>query len=242
MNGQAQCSSTVPDLTTAKLLGARIMADADISMNYACVTRRASLLGAAAIALNTARPTHTIACVPVAALPPANADAAKADPLIALWQDWRATHDRVQELSQRLQDLEVALAEQFDTFGTIVPVPGGPPARVYSVSDLHCLFGDRPDMVEIRSQAERELAAKQADFDSVSEELGYFPTMQAEQAAFTKAKVLLDQMIETQATSLAGVAAKLDAVARWGEAWDERPKEFPWPQVRSAHADLVRMG
>jgi hypothetical protein len=217
------------------------MADSDISMNCARVTRRASLLGAAAIAVGAAGSAHAVSRISAVSGPSHDAGAPHPDPVVDLWREWQETHTRVQELSQQLQYLEVALAERFDTFGTIVTVPGGPPARVYSVSDLHCLFGDRPDMAEIRLQAERELAAKQADFDSVSAELDYFPTMEAEQEAFTQAKMLLDRMAELPAASLAGIAAKLDAVAGWGEAWDERPGEFPWPQIRSAHADLLAL-
>jgi hypothetical protein len=132
---------------------------------------------------------------------------------VGLWREWQVTHERVQELSQRLQYLEVALAERFDTFGTVVPVPGGSPARVYCLSDLHSLFGDRPDLAEIRLQAERELAAKQADFDSVSAELDYFPTMEAEQEAFTRAKALLERMAELPAHPLQALL----------------PSSMPWP-------------
>jgi hypothetical protein len=217
------------------------MADSDISMNYARVTRRASLLSAAAIAVGAAGSAHAVSRISAVSGPSHDVGAPHPDPVVGLWREWQVTHERVQELSQRLQYLEVALAERFDTFGTVVPVPGGSPARVYCLSDLHSLFGDRPDLAEIRLQAERELAAKQADFDSVSAELDYFPTMEAEQEAFTRAKALLERMAELPAASLAGIAAKLDAVAGWGEAWDERPGEFPWPQIRSAHADLLAL-
>jgi hypothetical protein len=162
--------------------------------------------------------------------------------VVALWRQWQTTHLHVQELSQRLQALEVELAARFDRFGTIVSVPGSAPVYVYSLQDLHKLFGDREDMAEVRSKAERELTAKPANLDGISEDLGYSSTMAAEQAAFTEAKAILDKMASAQATSLAGVVAKLDAVARWGEAWNERPREFPWPQIRSAHADLVVIG
>jgi hypothetical protein len=220
------------------------MADSDHSMNYACVTRRVALVGGAAIAggaLGTAVQV-TAHASPLGMTSPADPSSNRLDPVIALWWEWAAAHARVQQLSQRLQDLEVELAERFDSFGTIVPVPDGKPAYVYSLPDLYRLVGDRTDMADIQTQAERELAAKQADFDGISEEIGYFPTMKAEQEAFTEAKSVLDQLAVIEATSLSGVAGKLDAVRRWGEAWDEHPAAFPWPQIRSAHADLVRLG
>lgn len=219
------------------------MADSDHSMNCACVTRRVALLGGVVIAGGALGSVPQAIALSLADGPSASIGPdASPDPVILLWREWAAAHARVQQLSQRLQDLEVELEERFDSFGTIVPVPGGKSAQVYSVTDLHHSFGDRTDMVDIRANAERELVAKQADFDGISEEIGYFPTMKAEQAAFSEAKAVLNRMAATEATSLAGVAGKLDAVSRWGEAWEEHPKEFPWPQIRSAHADLVRFG
>jgi hypothetical protein len=38
------------------------------------------------------------------------------------------------------------------------------------------------------------------------------------------------------------VAGKLDTVMREGEAWQECSSSFPWPQIRSARDDLVRLG
>ncbi|AZN73359.1 hypothetical protein D5400_20545 [Georhizobium profundi] len=219
------------------------MADSDHSMNCACVTRRATLLGGvAAIGSGWQSASQLLPVSPAVALFHSDALTAHSDPVISLWRQWQTTHLRIQQLSERLQDLEVELAERFDSFGTIVPVPGSALACVYSLQDLHWLFGDRGDMAGALSTAERELAAKPVNSNGVLEDLGYSSTMAAEQAAFTEAKASLDQMASTQATSLAGVVAKLDAVARWGEAWNERPREFPWPHIRSAHADLVAIG
>lgn len=193
------------------------MADSDHSMRCAYVTRRVALLGSAAVAGGSlGNAAQAIAHSLADDASPSIEPNAPLDPVIALWREWAAVHARVQELSQRLQDLEVELAERFDSFGTIVPVPGDKPAYVYSLTNLHRLVGDRTDMADIQAQAE--------------------------QAAFTDAKMLLDRMTTTAATSLAGVASKLDAIGRWGEAWDEHPKKFPWPQIHSAHADVVRLG
>ncbi|WP_312798592.1 hypothetical protein [Tianweitania sp.] len=210
------------------------MADSDHSMNYACVTRRVALLGGSA-AVTGGVLGNASSAIPLSSFRPD-------DPVITLWHDWAATHLLVQELSQLMQKLEVEVAERFDSFGTLVPVPGCKPVYVHSLFDLNRLIGERTDMGATRLQAERELAAKQAEFDAISSEVGYFSTMKAEQAAFSHAKTVLDAMITTPAMSLAGVAGKLDAIGRWGEAWDERPDTFPWPHIQSAHADLVRLG
>ncbi|MBG0810434.1 hypothetical protein IY145_13750 [Methylosinus sp. H3A] len=55
------------------------------------------------------------------------------------------------------------------------------------------------------------------------------------------AKELADALAATPASSVEGVAAKLHAVLREGE-WCENCPEFPWPQVRSALIDLIRIG
>lgn len=164
------------------------------------------------------------------------------DPAIALWRDWAATHERVQRLGRRQQELEVETAERVDCLGTLVSVPGGEPVYVCSTHALDRLIGERTDMAAIRSQAAAELAQQQARFEAVADEIGYFSTMKAEQQAFNRAEAILDAMAATRAASLAGVAGKLDAVVRWGEAWAEHPSTFPWQQIRSAHADLVALG
>jgi hypothetical protein len=48
---------------------------------------------------------------------------------------------------------------------------------------------------------------------------------------------LLDAIASTPARSLAGVMAKLEMIAGGGENSDD-PNAFPWPQLRSALADL----
>ncbi|WP_189506383.1 hypothetical protein [Tianweitania populi] len=140
-----------------------------------------------------------------------------------------------------MQELEIELAERTDCLGMRVTLPGEGPVLVYSHEALDRLVSDRTDVDEIRRKAAAELDERQARFEAVADDVEYFSTMKAEQAAFKQAEALLDTMATTQAASLAGVANKLEAVSRWGAAWDEHPKEFPWPQIRSAHQDLVRL-
>lgn len=218
------------------------MADSDHSMRYVCVTRRLALLVGAAVSGTFGFATQARASTSSAFRAAAPADyASSPDPCVSLWWEWATVHDRVQALSKLLQELEIELAERVDTIATTVEVPGAKPVYVYSTDHLDRLIGDRTDMADIRNRAVAELAARQTHFDRVSGEIGYFETMKAEQEAFSRAKIVLDGLATTPATSIAGVAGKLDAVARWGEAWDERPGTFPWPQIKSAHGDLVRL-
>ncbi|MER9597758.1 hypothetical protein [Mesorhizobium sp. M0244] len=84
----------------------------------------------------------------------------------------------------------------------------------------------------------------QVRWDAAAEETGYTAALRAEREACDRAKDLLGAFSTTHATTLAGVAGKLDAVLREGEAWEEC-SEFPWPQLRSALCsalcDLVRI-
>ncbi|MER9059945.1 hypothetical protein [Mesorhizobium sp. M0698] len=95
-------------------------------------------------------------------------------------------------------------------------------------------------MAALREKAEADLAAHQARWDAAAEEGGYTAALRDEREAGDRAEDLLEAFSTTPATTLAGVAGKLDAVLREGEAW-EGSSEFPWPQIRSALSDLVRM-
>ncbi|GHD21346.1 hypothetical protein ACFOEZ_19935 [Tianweitania populi] len=211
------------------------MAGITNTTRFACVTRRVALWGiAAAAAAPQSASANALNHISLYA-------AAPTDPVASLWREWEAVHERVQHLSRRMQELEIELAERTDCLGMRVTLPGEGPVLLYSHEALDRLVGDRTDVDEIRRQAAAELDERQARFEAVADDVEYFSTMKAEQGAFKQAEALLDAMAITQAASLAGVANKLEAVSRWGAAWDEHPKEFPWPQIRSAHQDLVRL-
>jgi hypothetical protein len=65
--------------------------------------------------------------------------------------------------------------------------------------------------------------------------------LHAEREAGNQSQTLLKALSENPASSLAGVAAKLDAVLKEGEI-SEDSGEFPWPQIRSAFEDIRRIG
>jgi len=211
------------------------MADSDHSTRFACVTRRVALRGGVAAATGWALREDAQAQNLVS-------QGAETDPAVSLWREWAAVHERVQFLCHRQQELEVELAERVDGLGTMVPVPGGEPVYVCSMEGLDRVIGARTDMAAIRMKAQAELALRQAQFAAVAEEIGYFTGLRAEQEGFRRIKLLLEALSTTPATSLSGVAGKLDAVMHEGETWEECSSEFPWPQIRSARDDLMRIG
>ncbi|WP_395450030.1 hypothetical protein ACHMW7_09590 [Aminobacter sp. UC22_36] len=211
------------------------MADSDHSMSFGCVTRRLALGGlfvaGVGRAFGASRATAASDVMPDPA----------PDPAVVLWRDWNAAYEQAMWRCDRLQELEAALAERVDGLWTVVSVPGGEETIVCSKAALDRIIGERTDMAEIRDRAEAELDARQAHFEVVATEIGYFEGLRAEQAGFAECAALLEALSGTPAVSLSGVVGKLDAVLRNGADWEDR-SAFPWPQIRSAREDLMRIG
>ncbi|MEO9338880.1 hypothetical protein ABFT80_15790 [Mesorhizobium sp. SB112] len=218
------------------------MADSEHSMTFACVTRRMAL-GCALVAA-----TCSTFCGNARARSLATADGGPvptSDPSLELWRQWRMAHDLAERLYRRQQELEVQLAERVDALCTVIKLPDGEGDGKYvticSKAALDRVIGDRPDMAAIRARAEAELAERQARWDAADREIGYSVVIEAEREAEKREDGLLEALSLTPATSLAGVAGKLDAVMRRDEAWEDYSKH-PWPQIRAARDDLVRIG
>ncbi|WP_406872624.1 hypothetical protein WHT83_00060 [Aminobacter sp. P9b] len=214
------------------------MADSDHSMSLGCVTRRLALGGLFVVSGGwtfggnaLARATAATDVVP----------APTPDPAVAVWRDWNAAYEQAMWRCDRLQELEAAVAERVDGLWTVVSSPDGEETVVCSMAAVDRIIGERTDMGEIRARAEAELDARQAHFEVVATEIGYFEGLRAEQAGFARVAALLEALSGTPAVSLSGVVGKLDAVLRNGADWEDR-SAFPWPQIRSAREDLMRIG
>jgi len=162
------------------------------------------------------------------------------DPALALWREWETAHDLTQRLCRRQQRLETRLVSSVGFPSATVRLPEGEDVTVHSIEALNEVLGKGSDMAVLRENAEADFAAHQARWDAAAEETGYTAALRAECEAGDRAQDLLEAFSTTPATTLAGVAGKLDAVLREGEAWEEC-SEFPWPQIRSALSDLVRI-
>lgn len=211
------------------------------------ISRRAMLAGSIATpaALLLTGTVATAAAWPFqngAAVAGPLAEGSASDPALALWRDWQAAYLDTAALCRRQQRLETRLVEAI----------GFPYAEVYlpdedatvAVSwqgDIEDLFGDDPALAALRAQAEADLAAHQARWDAEDKRIGYSAARRAELAAADHEQDLVEVLMATPATTLAGVAGKLDAVLRSGESVEEC-EEFPWPQIRSALVDLVGIG
>ncbi|MER8603935.1 hypothetical protein NKH45_23115 [Mesorhizobium sp. M1156] len=162
------------------------------------------------------------------------------DPALALRREWQTAHRLTNRLCRRQQRLETKLVQCVGFPCVDVRLPDGQELTVYSIEALDQVLGNGPDTAALRQRAESEFAAHQARWDAAAEKTGYIAALRAEREAGERTKDLLEAFSTTPATTLAGVACKLDAVLREGEAWEEC-SEFPWPQIRSALSDLVRI-
>ncbi|MER9419214.1 hypothetical protein NKI95_25190 [Mesorhizobium sp. M0306] len=162
------------------------------------------------------------------------------DPALALRREWQTARKLTDRLCRRQQRLETRLAESVGFPCVDVHLPDGEKLTLYSIEAVKQVLGNRPDTATLREKAETEFAAHQARWEAAAEKSGYIAALRAERQAGERTKDLLDAFSITPATTLAGVAGKLDAVLREGEAWEEC-SEFPWPQIRSALSDLVRI-
>ncbi|MCW8059133.1 hypothetical protein [Agrobacterium tumefaciens] len=207
------------------------MADSDNSTTLPYVTRRKLLTGSA-IAVGTwnsgACAGHKIA------------GTASADPALKLWYQWQDAYGLTEHLRCRQQGLERQLAETVGFPFAMIHLSDGEPVAAYSREAIHDVFRFTPEEAAACAKAEAEFAAHQLRWDRADREIGYSATVQAEREAGDRAEDLLYAMAATSATTLAGVAAKLDAVLREGNVFEDG-SEFPWPHIRSALADIRRL-
>ncbi|MER8791600.1 hypothetical protein NKH71_27735 [Mesorhizobium sp. M0983] len=162
------------------------------------------------------------------------------DPALVLWREWEEAHKLTKRLCRRQQHLETKLVESVGFPCVTVRLSKGEEVTVHSVEALKDVLGKEPDTAALRKKAEADFAAHQARWNAAAEEGGYTAALRAERQAGERVQDLLQTFSRTAATTLAGVAVKLDVVLREGES-EEECSEFPWPQIRSALSDLVHI-
>ncbi|MGZ9718734.1 hypothetical protein [Rhizobium miluonense] len=139
---------------------------------------------------------------------------ASSDPVMTLWHRWQDTHRLRESLCCQKQGLEQQLAETIGVPCAIVQLSDGERVAAYSLGAIHDVLHLAQEGIEAYAKAKAEFAAHKLQWDRADQEIGYSATAQAERDAGDRAEELLEAMAATSATSLAGVAAKLDAVLR----------------------------
>lgn len=161
------------------------------------------------------------------------------DRAVTMWRHWQDAHNLAERLCREQQRLERKLAETIG-FPSATILSNGESVTLHSVKEIRGSLGVDPIDAAVRAKAEADFTAHQAHWDAADREIGYSAAMLVEQEAANRAEALLEELSETPATTLAGVAAKLDAVLKEGPS-SENDAEFPWPQIRSAIEDIARI-
>ncbi|WP_192255391.1 hypothetical protein [Mesorhizobium silamurunense] len=163
-----------------------------------------------------------------------------ADPAVAAWREWRAAHEETERLSREQQRLERKLVETVGFPCVMIQLSEGRTVTLHSLEALHDVLNAGSVDLAVGAKAEADLAAHQARWDVSDRAIGYSATLRAESEAADRAETLLEELSKTPAISLAGVAAKLDAILREGQP-SKGDAEFPWPQIRSVLEDIGRI-
>jgi len=142
---------------------------------------------------------------------PSGGQGAACDEALSLWRDWRVAHRETFLLCRAQQRLETRLAETV----------GFPPVGETATA--------------------ADSAPQRARWEAADALLGYSAAKREEERAAAREQARAEALWAAPATSLAGVAAKLDALLRQGECCEDCP-EFPWRQLRAAFEDLLRLG
>lgn len=204
------------------------MADSDNSMSPPTVTRRELLAGT----MITPLPW------PATAASPNNTHR---DVAIALWRAWKEAHDRTNALCLRQQRLETKLVKSVGFPRATVRLPNGEERIVVWKEQLDELPEDDEASAAIKTEAEAEFATRQAQWDEADAGLGYSAAKHAEEEATKHEQKLAKTLYATRASSLAGIAAKLDVILQQGQS-SKDCSEFPWPQIRAVLKDVKEIG
>ncbi|MER9298788.1 hypothetical protein NKI38_20180 [Mesorhizobium sp. M0621] len=208
------------------------MADSDNITPLSFVTRR-RVLGATAIAILGWERSALAGKAPETVVP--------SDPALAIGREWYNAHKLTERLCDQSAHMERTLVEAVGYPGATVQLPGGENVTIHSVGALRELLGADPDADDVRAEAEARLATHQVRWDAAARRIGYSSVTEAERKASDRAEELLEALAAAPATSLTGLAAKLNAVLLESEV-REGGAEFPWPQIRSALDDVMRLG
>ncbi|WP_284317193.1 hypothetical protein [Labrys miyagiensis] len=71
-------------------------------------------------------------------------------------------------------------------------------------------------------------------------EIGYSIAVRQEEISSAEEAQLADQLFSIDATSIAGITAKIDGLIATGEP-GETSDEFPWPELRKIRSNLFQI-
>ncbi|GLS20690.1 hypothetical protein GCM10007874_37070 [Labrys miyagiensis] len=164
-----------------------------------------------------------------------------ADPAIRAWEEWQTAQGKTLALCRKQQRLETRLQRTVGMPYAVVVVPDALKlVRISSAGELDRLIKAYPAVATKRNEVMARLTAHHERWNEADRAIGYSVALHEEELAMDREQELADRLWSTPASSLAGIGAKLAALIHSGEP-SEECAEFPWPQIRSALADLRRL-
>ena len=203
------------------------MTNGDHSTTPLCVTRRALLGGTAT--------------VPLAPILHGHSTDTAADPIAALYRDWRQADAEVRHWCREWGQLESALVRSMGFPRVAISVPSSTaPTWVTTHEDIDRAVANTPDTEALRGSLHAELAARTARWDAEATAIGLAEADRQEALAFERREALAFRAFAVSAGDVAGVLTKLTLVLRMGQTRDS-DDAFPWPQIQSVIRDLRRL-
>ncbi|WP_052120429.1 hypothetical protein [Inquilinus limosus] len=201
------------------------MADSDDSTTLPALSRRALLGGATILPIGAAD---------------AGLHRGSSDPVLDLWQEWRALDAELDAWQDDWQRKEGVLLRTVGMPRVLVPVPGrAEPVSACEPAEIDELLEDEAGTEALRERLHREFAAHRRRWETAAAAIGLGPVEARINLAWDRWEALMGSVWQTPARSLAGIAAKLSMVLSIGQSRSD-DEEFPWPPLRSVLADLRR--
>lgn len=139
------------------------------------------------------------------------------DPALSLWQRFQGLHAEAVTCCRLWQQCEALVFTQAD-----------PDHTQKRITQTRIAAHGEP----VTGIASRKIAAAALELAALGEQ---------QDEAWARRDALAFDLLAAPAGSMAGIAAKLALIAQMGET-RRQDMDFPWPQVRSALSDVLRLG
>ncbi|MFD9900959.1 hypothetical protein [Mesorhizobium sp. NPDC059025] len=201
------------------------MSDSDDRTIFPSVTRRGLMAGAAATSMAWPFGLSVAENAPRKVL--------REDPSFRLCERWREAHDNTLALCRKQQSLEADLVRTVGFPSIQERLTNGSEVTIRSINDL-------PEDNAIQSRASADLAAHQARWDAMDDQIGYsrMDAMIRQSEALEQA--ILDDLLRLPASTIDVVLAKLSVILCEAENRED-PDDFPWPHIHAVRNDLARL-
>ncbi|MDF2811652.1 MAG: hypothetical protein K0S56_2683 [Microvirga sp.] len=208
------------------------MADSEISTSLSRPSRR-DVLYAVLLTIGGTSFNSSSAATPQ--------DDSATDAAVLAWKGWRAAHRRTLALCRKQQRLESELARTIGFPQAVLAAAELPsPLRIASLRQFDALAADLPSLWTRRAEVGEALRAHQQRWDDADYAIGYTVARQQEEAASDEEERLMKGVLAAEASSLAGLSAKLDVLIAVGADGAEG-RQFPWPELRRIRRDVARL-